>query len=361
MRIIPVILSGGAGTRLWPLSRPEKPKQFLDFGFGSSLFAMTVQRCSGELFDPRPIVVAAHEHKSLIHDALAAEQRQAEILLEPVRRDSCAAVVAGALAALARDPDSLVLVVAADHLIPDQEAFRKCVEDAAEAARSGWIVTFGITPTEPATGYGYISASDHAVGGTAHRVALFREKPNRETAVEYLRQGFFWNSGNFLFRAIDFLTEAEKLAPTVVAAVRQAMGLGRKTAHTIALEEASFATAPRISVDFAIMEKTQKAAIIPANYMWSDIGSWDAVAKVIEEMRSTPAQGNVSLGNSLVHTSTNTFVMSDAQRTTVVGCDDLIVVVTRDAVLVTKKGQSGEMKPMLEILQAKGLGLEPSQ
>jgi mannose-1-phosphate guanylyltransferase / mannose-6-phosphate isomerase len=355
MRIIPVILSGGAGTRLWPLSQPVRPKQFLDFGFGASLFAMTLRRCTAALFDPRPIVVASDQHKALVQDTLAQEGCQADILLEPMRRDSCAAVVSGALTAFARDPECLVLVVAADHHIPDAEAFRESVVDAADAAQAGWIVTFGITPTEPATGYGYISASRQVVGNTAHKIDLFKEKPNRETAADYVRQGFLWNSGNFLFRAKDFLTQAETLIPSVVHAMRSALEKGKRSDNTLVLDATSFAAAPRISIDFAVMEKTQRAAVAPATYLWSDIGSWDAVAKTAGDMRSALAQDSVAVGNSFTHASSNCFVTSNAQLTTVLGCDDLVVVVTKDAVLVTKKGQSDAMKPMLEQLKVQGL------
>lgn len=348
--IIPIILSGGSGTRLWPLSRGSKPKQFLGFGGGHTLIEDTVLRCQGKAFDKRPIFVAAEAHRFMVAEAAQALGISSDILLEPMRRDSCAAIVAGALQAQARDPDATVLVVAADHHIPDANAFAKAVQQAATVVDAGWLVTFGVRPRSPATGYGYILPGVAVADGDVAKVNRFVEKPDLATAKTYLAAGYLWNSGNFLFKASAFLAEAEKFVPEVVAAMRQALQAAIRDLDFSRLETKSFASSPQISVDFAIMEKTSKAAVLPVDYAWNDIGSWDAVATSIKP----DDNGNVIVGKGFVEAAHNVMVHSEERLTTVLGCDDIVVVATRDAVMVVKKGMTERVKDLVADLKTAG-------
>lgn len=348
--LIPVVLSGGSGTRLWPLSRADKPKQFLGFGGGHSLIEATLKRCSGAGFDARPIIVAAEAHRFMVREAVQGLGLDADILLEPMRRDSCAAIVVGALQACQRDPDAVILVVAADHHIPDAEAFQTAALSAVDAADANWLVTFGITPTSPATGYGYILPSADAVGQSARRITRFVEKPNLATAEEYLTQGYVWNSGNFLFKASAFLEQARKLVPDIVSAMTASLAAATHDMGFLRLESQAFATSPQISVDFAIMEKTERAAVCVVDYVWNDIGSWDAVAGSL----LSDADGNAVVGRGFLANSRNVTIHSADVLTTVLGCDDLVVVTTRDTVLVSRKGKTESVKSLVETLKTQG-------
>jgi mannose-1-phosphate guanylyltransferase / mannose-6-phosphate isomerase len=350
MNIIPVILSGGAGTRLWPLSRQAKPKQFLKFGTGHTLIQETVLRCRADFFDPRPIVVAADAHRFMVAEALREISVQADIVLEPMRRDSCAAIVAGALLAQERNPDAIIMVMAADHHIPDSAAFAHYAHLAASEAQAGNIVTFGIKPDAPATGYGYILRGEKSA---AHgfKVKSFREKPDRETAERYMREGYLWNSGNFIYRASVFLDEIRKFEPKILEAVQASLLAAEKDKDFIRLDEHDFSASPQKSVDFAVMEKTDKAVVMPVDYAWSDIGSWDAVADAI----AADPSGNVIEGHGFVAQGNNNYVRSDGVLTAVIGCDNLVVVTTHDAVLVTKRRSTEKVKDLVGLLKAAGV------
>lgn len=349
--IIPVILCGGAGTRLWPLSRSAKPKQFLRFGGTHSLFQQTILRCRPAMFDARPIIVGSHLHGALFKAELAEISIDADIVLEPMRRDSCAAIAAGCLAAAARHKDAMVLVLAADHHIPDAGAFAAAVGEAAGAAADGWLVTFGITPAHAATGYGYINPGAALPDSNCRKISRFVEKPDAETARHYVDQGFLWNSGNFLFKASAFLDELEALAPDVLHPAAQSFAKSRAGHDCRHLDTESFAACQKISVDFAVMEKTAKAAVKPVDYAWSDIGSWDAV----QAMSMPDPSGNVMAGKAIVLNAHNNFVQSEGCMTALVGVSDLMVVATGDAVLIAAKGETEKVKELVTQMQTQGM------
>lgn len=346
--IIPAILSGGSGTRLWPLSRASKPKQFLVFGGERTLFQETVLRCAGEGFDPRPIVVGANPHRFLLAEDLQEIGASADILLEPVARNSCAAIAAACFQAKSRDPEALVLVLAADHHIPDAQAFRRAVMSARSSAEAGMLVTFGIKPDHPATGYGYIRPGKAA--GEPMPVEAFVEKPDAATAAGYVASGYLWNSGNFLFRAATFLEELEKLAPAIVDAVGKAWAGAVTDLDFRRLDEKAFANSPSISVDYAVMEKTDRAAVYPVSYAWSDVGSWHAVGDV------TPADANANavVGDGIILSGSGNLVHSQGKLTALVGVDDCVVVSTRDCVLVASRKSSESVKDVVTRLQKEG-------
>ncbi len=350
MNIIPIILSGGSGTRLWPLSRESKPKQFLSFGGDHSLIQDTALRCQGEIFDPRPILVCAESHRFLIAEDMRDIDVEADILLEPLRRNSCAAIAAGCLSALQRTSDAVVLVLAADHAIPDQQAFANAVSSALGDAENGNLVTFGIKPTKPATGYGYILPGRLLAKDGCSTVKAFVEKPDRETALDYLKDGYLWNSGNFLFRAQSFIDELARLEPEILAAVRKAYEKAGRDLDFLRLDADAFKQSPSISVDYAVMERTDKAAVFPVDYKWSDVGSWEAVWEVMPKSD----QGNVTIGDGEIVNGTNNLVHSRGKLTTLVGVDNIAVVSTRDAVLVTSKAEAENVKKLVINLQKNG-------
>jgi mannose-1-phosphate guanylyltransferase/mannose-6-phosphate isomerase len=348
MTIIPLVLSGGTGTRLWPLSRASKPKQFLRFGGGRSLFQETLLRCRSRIFDSRPIVIGAHAHRFLIAEDLIEIGVSAEVLLEPLPRNSCAAIAAGCLAALKRAPDVIVLALAADHHIPDSKAFSAAVAAAAEDARLGHLVTFGVMPDRPATGYGYILPDTPLAEAAA--VGRFVEKPSKEEAISCIAGGYLWNSGNFLFRADAFLSELKDLQPDLMAHVAEAVAQAVSDLDFLRLDEAAFAQAPAISIDHAVMEKTTKAAVLPVSYFWSDVGNWDSVAGVLDK----DADGNATVGEALILQGKNNLVHSEGRLTALIGAEEMVVVSTRDAVLVAPKARAEDVKALVARLREDG-------
>jgi mannose-1-phosphate guanylyltransferase/mannose-6-phosphate isomerase len=347
-KIIPIVLSGGAGTRLWPLSRNARPKQFLRFGSEHSLLQETLLRCSGALFDDRPIIVSGQSQRFLIAEDLRELEIEADILLEPMRRDSCAAIAAGCLQALKRSPDAMVFVLAADHKIPDHAAFAMAVQSAVPDAEAGFLVTFGIKPKFAATAYGYIKSGALLRDGGSAKLDRFVEKPDGATAEKYLADGYLWNSGNFLFLARIFLDELKKSAPEILSAVQDSFALARKDRDFMWLESEAFARSPQTSIDYAVMEKTDCAAVLAVDYGWSDIGSWDAVYDLLPQ----DAQQNAVVGHALVLEGQNNFVYSGTRLTALVGVDNISVVVSDDAILVTSRGRSEAVKNLVVKLQA---------
>ncbi|QPC43453.1 mannose-1-phosphate guanylyltransferase [Kaustia mangrovi] len=355
MAVIPVILSGGSGTRLWPLSHRDRPKQFLRFGSTHTLFQETALRCRAGLFDPRPVVVGAADHRFLLAEDLREIGIAADILLEPVARNSCAAIAAGCLRALARDRDAMVLALPADHRIPDSEAFAAAVASALADAEAGALVTFGVAPDRPSSAYGYVLAGEPLMA--AARVKTFVEKPSAETAARHVADGYLWNSGKFLFRADAFMAELSALAPDVAGAVSRAVGAARAETDFLWLDGEAFARSPSIAVDYAVMERTERAAVLPVDYGWTDIGSWDAVAGVLD----TDSAGNAVVGEAVILDGRNNLVHSEGTVAALIGVDDMVVVATPEGLLVAPKARAEEVRLLASHLAGdEGTGRTPT-
>ena len=341
--VIPVILCGGAGSRLWPASREDYPKQLLAFGAEHSLFQMTLSRVTSNGF-ARPIVIVGNEYRFLIAEQIAALGVEADIILEPMRRDSCAAAVVAAELAASRDPDAVVLLLAADHAIPDTAAFLEHMNAGIPAAQAGYLVAFGIAPRDAATGYGYIQPG--LVLNEAprlRRIAAFVEKPDRQTAERLVRDGYLWNSGNFLFAAKTLLEEAARLAPSVAGPVKTAVARAGRDLDFLRLDAEAFAAAEAISLDYGVMERTDRAAVLPSSFEWLDIGSWAAVWQLADR----DGQGNAADGDAIFDGARGCYVSSPNMLTVVLGLDDVVVVNTRDATLVAAKSRSEQVKDLV--------------
>lgn len=350
--LIPLILSGGSGTRLWPISRRNLPKQFLSLAGTQTLFQQTVERANRVADTAAPIVVASDDHRFL-----AAEQLQelnvmgASILLEPVARNTAPAIAVGALQALSRDPNALVLVLPADHLVGDDASFLEAVARARPLAEKGWLVTFGIRPDRAETGFGYIRRGATLEGDT-FRIAEFVEKPKLEVAAGYVASGDYdWNSGMFLFRADRYLEELGQHASAMLEASRAAFADAAVDLDFIRLQKESFANAPSDSIDYAVMEKTTRAAVVPVACGWSDIGSWDAIWLAADK----DTDGNHIEGDVIAIDTHNTLVRShDRHLVATVGLNDVVVVTTTDATLVARRDASQDVKKVVEELKAAG-------
>lgn len=349
--LIPVILSGGSGTRLWPLSRANRPKQFLPLVDATTLFQQTLirARALGLGVQP-PIVVCNAAHRELV----ATQSRQLgiephAIVLEPVGRNTAPAVAVAALLAtrtVAAGVDPLLLVLPADHMIVDQPAFAAAARIAVEAAESGRLVTFGVVPDRPETGYGYIKrGAQH--GGWAE-IGKFVEKPDRATAEAYVASGeYSWNSGMFLFSAAQVLTELRAHAPAILSACERAVAAARAHEGTLPLGS-EFAECPADSIDYAVMEKSARGAVVPLAAGWSDVGSWAALQDIV-----TPdAQGNARSGDVLLEACRNTYVVAKHRLVAAVGLDDVVIVETDDAVLVLKREHAQNVKKIADALKA---------
>jgi len=345
-QIIPLIMCGGAGTRLWPASRENRPKQFLSLFGQHSTFQDTLMRVSDEALFARPIVITNALYRFMVREQLAEIEREADILLEPCRRDSGPAIAAGAAFAASRDPQAVVLALAADHVVSDADAFVEACRQAVEVAASGRIVTFGIKPERAATEYGYIQPGA-AIAGDVLAVAKFVEKPDEATATTYVRDGFLWNSGNFMFAAGTLLSEYEASDAASVAAAREAVAKAGRDLGFVTLDEESFARATPMSIDYAVMEKTARAAVIPLSCGWSDVGSWHAVW----ELSPKDDDGNAARGTAVFEGATNCNVASDKALVALEGVDDVVVVATQDAILVSRQKDPTALKRLVAKLK----------
>jgi mannose-1-phosphate guanylyltransferase / mannose-6-phosphate isomerase len=350
--LIPLILSGGSGTRLWPVSRKNLPKQFLELAGKGTLFQQTIARTRQLPGVAAPIVVASEDHRFLAADQLLeAGIEDATIVLEPLARNTAPAIALGALQALQHDADAVLLVLPADHLIGDTTAFVDAVTQAMPLAAQGWLVTFGIRPDRPETGFGYIRRAE-AIGSDGYRVEQFVEKPGLSTAESYLADGNYdWNSGMFLFKASRYLEELATHAPAMLAAVREAHAKASADLDFVRIDRDAFALVPDDSIDYAVMEKTRHAAVIPVSCAWSDIGSWSALWLTGDK----DAQGNLREGDTIAIDTRNSLLRShDRHLIATVGVDDLIVVTTPDATLVAHRDAAQDVKKIVEQLKAAG-------
>jgi mannose-1-phosphate guanylyltransferase/mannose-6-phosphate isomerase len=345
-RIVPLIMCGGAGTRLWPLSREGRPKQFISLFGKRSTFQDTLLRVSDECLFDRPIVVTGAAYRFMVLEQLAEMGLQADILLESARRDSGPAIAAGAAYAAKRDATAVLLALAADHVVRDTAAFVVACEGSLGVANAGRIVTFGVKPERAATEYGYISPGER-VEGSVRSVASFVEKPDAETAARYVKDGYFWNSGNFMFRADVLLAEYRMVDSASVDAVTRAVDQAQHDLAFVNLDKDAFESATPISIDYAVMEKTARAAVIPVSFGWSDVGSWHAVWELSEK----DEQGNAARGSAVFDNSHNCNVSSDKAVVALEGVDDLVVVSTQDAVLVSRQTDPDGLKRLVAKLK----------
>ena len=347
--IQPVILSGGSGTRLWPLSRSAHPKQFLPLDGDRSMLQDTWGRVAPIAGAPA-LVVANEEHRFMVAEQLRQTGCvDATILLEPVGRNTAPAIAVAALEAQVNGQDPLLLVLPSDHVVRDEAAFREAIVAAAAAAEAGHLVTFGIVPTGPETGYGYIRAGEGT--GAARPVASFVEKPDHETAVGYVASGqYYWNSGMFMFRASRYIAELQRSQPDMVAAARSALERARRDADFVRLDPEAFAASPSDSIDYAVMEKTADAVVVPLAAGWNDVGSWAALWQIAEQ----DGDGNAHHGDVLARDCRNSLAWADGRLVALLGLDDVIVVDTADALLVAHRDKAQGVKDIVEALKRAG-------
>jgi len=351
--ISPVILCGGSGTRLWPLSRAMYPKQFIPLcgKLDESLLASTLHRLAPSGGFAEPTLMCHNDHRFLLQDELArAGVTPREILLEPVSRNTAPAIVAAALSIAEHDPDAILAVMPSDHIVEDAELFARAVSRAGDFASDGRLLLFGIKPASAHTGYGYIRKGPALNGAedSPYQVAAFVEKPDRATAESYLADGgYFWNSGIFILPAAAFIAEVEQLAPDILDAARAALAGSERDLGFRRLDGTAYAEAPNISIDYAIMEKTPRAAVMPLDTGWSDVGSWSSVW----EQGEGDEHGNVARGDTMLLDTRNSYVHSQGALVSTIGVDDMIVVQTADAMLVAKKDRAQDVGALVAQLK----------
>jgi mannose-1-phosphate guanylyltransferase/mannose-1-phosphate guanylyltransferase/mannose-6-phosphate isomerase len=347
----PVLLCGGYGTRLWPLSRTALPKQFLPLLSKHSLLQDTLKRLNGLKDQTAPIVLCNDVHRFLVADQLAEiGVTPAALVIEPIPRNTAPAVAMAAFHALKRDKDAQLLVLSSDHAVNDVPAFHAAIAKARESASAGYLTTFGVVPDKAETGYGYIECGEKMPSG-AHAVKRFVEKPNAELAKEFVADSnFLWNSGTFLFSAAQFLEELKAYAPDVYASAEKALDNAHVDLEFLRVEESSFSASPSISIDYAVMEHTTKAAVVPVEMGWSDVGSYASLWEVEEK----DTEGNVARGDVSFFDSKNCYVNAEKQIVAVLGLEDVVVVSTPDAILVTKRERSQDVKQIVDSFKAQG-------
>jgi mannose-1-phosphate guanylyltransferase/mannose-6-phosphate isomerase len=346
--IVPVLLAGGAGTRLWPVSRDALPKQFLPLVGDLSTYQQTLQRVADRAVFATPIVMTGGQFHFFARHQAEKCGSEATIVIEPIRRDSAAAIAAAAVLAKKQDKDAVVLALAADHVVLDAAPFAQACRAGREAADAGHIVTFGIRPTQPKTSYGYILRGTPLKPKDAYKVERFVEKPDAATAARYIADGYLWNSGNFLFRADVLLAELARFEPALVEAAEVSVAKATTDLGFLRLDPEAFARAPQKSIDYALMEKTDRAAVVVGHFRWSDIGSWDAIFDVSQR----DAAGNAVHGPVITTDATDCVIHAENRLTAGVGVDNLIVVSTSDAVLVMPRDRAQEVRELVEKLKA---------
>ncbi|RAI34766.1 mannose-1-phosphate guanylyltransferase/mannose-6-phosphate isomerase [Rhodoplanes elegans] len=351
-RIVPLLLAGGSGTRLWPVSRDAMPKQFLPLVGDRSTYQQALARVSNpDLFAP-PIVMTVNDFRFFAKTQAEALGIDATVVLEPLRRDSGPAIAAGAALARSRDPGAVVLAIAADHVILDQDVFEATCAAGLEAAVAGNIVTFGILPASPKTSYGYIRRGESlGIEGVA-KVAAFVEKPDAATAAHYVADGYLWNSGNFLFGAETLLSELARFEPEMARAVVAAVDESSLDLGFVRLDADAFGAAPQKSIDYAVMERTDRTAVIEGRFRWSDVGSWDAVFDIAER----DAAGNVVSGPAATFETQDCVIHAEDRLTVALGVKDLVIVTTPDAVLVLPRSRAEDVKGAVAALKQQGRG-----
>ena len=349
--IIPIILAGGAGTRLWPLSRERHPKQFLGMATGRSMLQETMRRLNDLANVALPIIVCSEMHRFLVRGQLQeAGYRCGPILLEPVGRGTGPAATVAALEAISGDNDPLLLVVPADHVIGDEGEFKRTLAVAEPAAKAGYLVTFGVPPMRAETGYGYLRCGE-TVDENVYRMSAFVEKPNIETAQQYLDDGkWLWNSGIFLFRAKQFLAEVEQHEPDIAMRCREAHQEAEHDGNFVRLPKSGFEQCKAASIDYAVMEKTKKAVVVPLDAVWSDVGSWQA----LWEIGQKDGDGNVTRGDVMTLKTRNTYIYSESALVSAVGVEDLVIVNSADTVLVAHRDKAQDVQQVVADLKAAG-------
>ena len=351
IKILPVIMCGGSGTRMWPESRESLPKQFIPLIGQRSTFQSIVSVVSDPVVFDSAVVITNFDYRFRVAEQLREIGAEAVILLEPDRRDSAAAVGAAAAWAAARDPKTVVAVLAADHVFEEGERFAQLCAQAYAAADAGEIVTFGVTPDHPATGYGYIHPGAPLAGDPqVRRIERFVEKPDETHARAFIEDGYLWNSGNFVFRADVMLEELQRFEPEIAAAAAAAVSAAKNDLGFFVLDQDSFAAAPKTSIDYAVMERTDRAVVLTADVGWSDVGEWSTVWR----LSPRDANGNSLRGRAVAIDSSNLLVRSEEQLTAVIGLKDVIVIATGDAVLVADRSQTDKVKKLVERLKAQG-------
>ena len=352
MSLYPVILSGGSGTRLWPLSRAALPKQLLPLASEKTLLQETVLRLSGLMDAGAPLIVCNNDHRFLIAEQMRdIEVTPLAIFLEPIGRNTAPAAAIAALHLLKQDADAVMLLLPADHLIRDVPAFHTAIGEGMKAVASSHLVTFGIVPDAPETGYGYIQQGTALDACGAHNVARFVEKPRREDAEQFLASGdYFWNSGMFLFSCKQFLDELGEFRPDILAACEQALARGQHDLDFCRLDKGAFAACPSDSIDYALMEHTRHAAVVPTDIGWNDIGAWSALWEVGEK----DTAGNVTRGDVFLESVSNSLIRAESRMVAAIGVSNLLIVETPDALLVADKSRAQEVKKVVDYLKANG-------
>ncbi len=353
--IYPVILSGGSGTRLWPLSRAMYPKQFIRFNDSAESFlAATLKRLSTEAGFQKPIVLCNNDHRFLVRAELdEAKVETRAIVLEPVARNTAPAIAVAALEIASENPNAVIVVMPSDHAIRDCEKFVEAVRRAAKVAATGRLVLFGIQPDSPATGYGYIKRGSDLEGfkGGAFAVETFTEKPDVETAHKYIETGaYFWNSGIFVLHARTFIDELGRLALRILDCAKQALVKAEEDLGFLRLERSSFAQSPNISIDYAVMEKTELAAMLPIDVGWNDVGAWSS----LWDLAPRDKNGNYTHGDTLLEDTHDSYVHSDKSLVATIGVRDLVIVDTPDALLVADRSRSQDVSKLVQRMKAAG-------